>query len=281
MAALLALMGSVLWGTADFMGGSLSKRHKAITVVGVTQLIGLSCGILMLLATRTWQAPTLSLHGYFIPGVLAGLCGFIGLIAFYKGLATGRMGVVSPISSLAALIPVIVAMAGGEKPLALQLLGMTAALIGIFLVSGPEVKGGFPVKPLVLGFVAATGFGLALTFMAQGSKTNALLTMTSMRAASSTVIIVLSVISRQRGEFTKAEIPTLLFVGSADFVANVLTGLAVNHGMVSVVMVLASIFPLVTVVWSFLIFHERLQKIQYAGAVVALAGVAMISVGGA
>ena len=279
MAAIFSLLGSFLWGTADFLGGSLSKRHKAIEVVGVTQLIGLVVGIILLLITGTWIAPTLSIHGYFIPGVLAGLSGFIGLIAFYTGLATGRMGVVSPISSLAALIPVIVAIIGGEKPRMLQSAGMLLAILGIFLVSGPEVHGRLPLKPLLFGALAAIGFGSALTFMAQGSKTSYLLTMTAMRFTSSSIILILAIIFHRRGDFTRREIPSLLFVGAADFMANVLTGLAVTKGMVSIVMVLASIFPLVTVIWSFAILHERLHKLQYSGALLALAGVAAISIG--
>jgi len=279
MAALLSLLGSFLWGTADFLGGSLSKRHKAIEVVGSSQIIGLVVGSSLLLITGTWIAPTLSIHGYFIPGVLAGLSGFIGLIAFYAGLATGRMGVVSPISSLAALIPVIVAIVGGEKPRPAQVTGMIVAIVGIFLVSGPEVRGGLPIKPLLLGAVAALGFGSALTFMAKGSKINPLLTMTSMRLTSVAVILVLAVIFRSKGDFVRREIPTLIFVGSADFMANVVTGLAVTKGMVSIVMVLSSLFPLITVAWSFLVLHERLHRLQYAGAILALAGVAAISVG--
>ena len=281
MGALLALLGSLLWGTADFLGGSLSKRHKAIEVVGSSQLMGLAIGVTLVLTTGAWKSPSLSMHGYFLPGVLAGVWGLIGLVCFYMGLATGRMGVVSPISSLSAIIPMVIAFIGGEAPHQLQIFGMVLALLGIFFVSGPEVRGGLPIKPLILGVITAISFGLCLTFMAQGSKTSSLLTMTSMRLTSTTIILILAISYRNRGSFTRREFPTLLFIGAADFMANVVTGLAVTRGMVSVAMVLSSIFPLVTVIWSFIVFHERLQKVQYLGALLALAGVAAISVGGA
>ena len=279
MSAALSLLGSLFWGTADFLGGSLSKRHKALEVVGITQIIGLFTGGFLLLITRTWITPNLSFHGYLLPGILAGACGFTGLVAFYAGLATGRMGVVSPISSLSALIPVVIAFIGGESPKLLSILGMALALGGIFLASGPEVRGGLPLRPLALGSIAAIGFGLAMTFMAQGSKTSALLTMTSMRLTSTTIVIILAISFHSVGKFSLKEVPTLFFIGAADFLANVFLGLAVTRGLVSISMVLSSLFPLVTAMWAYVFLKERLHKIQYVGVALALAGVAAISIG--
>jgi len=85
------------------------------------------------------------MSGYFIPGVIAGIAGFIGLIAFYTGLATGRMGVVSPISSLSVLIPLFFALARGERPTSLELIGISIAIAGAFMASGPEIRNGLPV----------------------------------------------------------------------------------------------------------------------------------------
>ncbi len=279
MSALLSLLSSFFWGTADFLGGSLAKRHKAIEVVGITQLIGLATGVLLLIATGTWIAPNLSMHGYFLPGVLAGACGLTGLTAFYAGLATGRMGVVSPISSLSAAIPVFIAFLGGEVPARIQIIGMVLALVGIFMASGPELKGGLPIRPLLLGSVSALSFGLCMAFMAQGSKTNSLLTMTSMRLTSSSIVILFALSARSVGKFSRREVPTLLFIGAADFLANVLLGLAVTRGLVSVSMVLSSLFPLVTALWAFLLLKERLHRLQYFGVGCALVGLAAISVG--
>lgn len=89
----------------------------------------------------------------FLPGIIAGIAGFLGLTSFYAGLATGRMGVVSPISSLGALLPFTIALIGGERPMRLQLLGMVIALIGGFCASGPELNNGLPVKPLFMHLV--------------------------------------------------------------------------------------------------------------------------------
>lgn len=153
MGSLLALLSSLLWGTADYLAGNLSKRYRAIAVTGVSQFFGLVFG-LSVIAIGTqfgspFIAPTLQWDGYFVAGVIAGISGFIGLIAFYSGLATGRMGVVSPISSLSVLIPLTVAYVQGERATSLQALGITVALLGAFLASGPEIRGGLPIKPLL------------------------------------------------------------------------------------------------------------------------------------
>ena len=283
MGSLLALLSSFLWGTADFLAGNLSKRFRAIAVTGVSQFFGLCFGLSVILIGSNFGspiiAPSLSFEGYFIPGALAGVSGLIGLWAFYTGLATGRMGVVSPISSLSVLIPLAVAVVEGERPTAIQVSGIIVAITGAFLASGPEVRGGLPIKPILYAVVAAFGFGGALTFLAIGSKVDSMHTMTSMRIASVTICVVIAIRYRSIGGFCKANIPLLFFIGVADFMANFFLGVATTKGLVSVAMVLGSLFPIVTVLLAFKFLHERLHKIQYLGILAAISGVALISIG--
>ena len=105
MTSLLALLSSLLWGSADFEGGRLSKRHAPIAVLGFSQIIGLLFGVGLLIAYGDWSTPALGEGGFLIPGIGAGFFGYFGLICLYAGLASGSMGVVSPISSLSAVIP--------------------------------------------------------------------------------------------------------------------------------------------------------------------------------
>ncbi|MEY3346582.1 MAG: hypothetical protein RIR40_307, partial [Actinomycetota bacterium] len=136
MGSVLALFSSLLWGTADYLAGNLSKKYRSIAVTGVSQFFGLIFGVIALFVGsflgHKLIAPNLSFDGYFIPGLLAGVSGFIGLLAFYTGLATGRMGVVSPISSLSVLIPLTVAYVNGERANTQQVLGISIALLGAF-----------------------------------------------------------------------------------------------------------------------------------------------------
>ncbi len=279
MAALLALLSSALWGTADFFGGKLSKQHPAIAVTALSQVFGLITGILIILISSSWLSPSLSFDNYFLSGVLAGSLGFIGLIAFYSGLATGRMGVVSPIAALSVLIPITIAFINGEKPNSTQMTGMGIALIGAFCASGPEIKGGITIKPLIYALIAAFGFGGAVAFIAQGSTSSAIMTMTTMRFTTFLVAIILFAKYKSFGGLSRKNIPLLIGIGSADFLANLLLGVATTKGLVSLAVVLGSLYPIVTALLAFKILHERLHKVQYVGIALAIAGIAVISIG--
>jgi drug/metabolite transporter (DMT)-like permease len=277
MGSLLALLSSVLWGTADYLAGNLSKRFQALAVTGVSQAFGLVFGISAILLLSDFISPNLSMNGYLLPGIIAGIAGFIGLTAFYTGLATGRMGVVSPISSLSVVIPLVFALSQGERPTTTQTIGIMVAIAGAFLASGPEVKNGLPIKPLVYALVAALGFGTALTFIAIGSETDSLHTMTAMRCASVTICVLIALRYRTIGGFSKKEFPLLIFIGVTDFLANFLLGVATTKGLVSIAMVFGSLFPVVTILLAYKFLHERLQRVQYIGIFAALSGVVLIA----
>ena len=282
MGSILALFSSLLWGTADFLAGNLSKRYRAIAVTGVSQFFGLIFGLTALVVGtffgRDLISPNLDFDGYFIPGLLAGVSGFIGLLAFYTGLATGRMGVVSPISSLSVLIPLSVAYLDGERPSFEQVIGIIIALLGAFFASGPDIKGGLPIKPIIFAVIAAFGFGGALTFIAIGARVDSLHTMTSMRIASVVIVVLIAIRFRSIGGFTRPTLPILIFIGIADFLANLLLGIATTKGLVSIALVLGSLFPIVTALLAFRFLHERLHRVQYLGIAFAILGVIQISI---
>lgn len=279
MSAFLALFSSLLWGGADFLAGNLTKKYKAVAVAALSQSFGLLCGVLVILFSSSWLAPNLSWDGYLLPGVLAGLMGFAGLIAFYAGLATGRMGVVSPISSLSVFIPLGVAIFGGEKLTTIQIIGISVALLGGFCASGPEIRGGVSAKPLIFATIAAFGFGGAITLIAKGSQTSAIMTMTTMRCTTFIVALLLLARFRTFGGFSKKDLPILIIIGAADFFGNLLLGVATTKGLVSLAVVLGSMFPIVTAMLAFKFLHERLHKVQYLGVVLAITGVVVLSLG--
>ncbi|ASY20609.1 EamA-like transporter family protein [Candidatus Planktophila vernalis] len=277
MASLLAILSSILWGTSDFEGGRLSKKHAPLAVLGFTQVLGLVFGIVLMLASGAWSAQALGSGGYLVPGIIAGLFGYFGLFCLYAGLSTGRMGVVSPISSMGAIVPLTYALINGDRLSTITSIGVVLALVGVFCASGPELSQGLPLKPLLLAIGAALGFGTALTSMSIGSQSSALMTMVSMRGATFFVTISIALKFRTMGGFTKKEYPSLIFIGVADFLANVLLGVACTKGLVSIAMVLGSLFPIATALLAFKFLRERLQRVQYIGIALAVAGVALIS----
>jgi drug/metabolite transporter (DMT)-like permease len=277
MASLLALLSSALWGSADFFAGRMSKKHHPFAVLGFSQVIGLFVGILILVISGNWQGKVFGFDGFLIPGILAGLAGYIGLACLYEGLSTGRMGVVAPISSMSAVVPLAYALATGDALSTLASIGVLIALIGVFCASGPELSQGMPIKPLLLALGAAAGFGLSLTFIAVGSETSALLTMVSMRGATFFVTISIALKFRTTGKFGRQDLPLLIFIGAADFLANLLLGVATTKGLVSVAMVFGSLYPIATALLAFKFLNERLHKVQYAGIALAVGGVSLIS----
>ena len=278
MASLLALLSSAMWGTSDYFAGRLSKKHHPFAVLGFTQVIGLAVGLLIVAISGDWQGKVLGFDGFLIMGALAGLCGYIGLACLYEGLSTGRMGVVSPISSMSAVVPLAYALiVNGDSLSTITSIGVVVALVGVFCASGPELSQGLPLKPLLLALGAAAGFGFALTFIAMGSQSSALLTMVSMRGATFFVTMAIALKFKTTGGFSKKEMPALIFIGAADFIANLLLGIACTKGLVSIAMVFGSLYPIATAVLAFKFLHERLHKVQYIGIALAVTGVSLIS----
>jgi drug/metabolite transporter (DMT)-like permease len=188
------------------------------------------------------------------------------------------MGVVSPISSLSVLLPLFFALVIGNEKLSTPLsIGVAAAILGGFLASGPEVSQGLPLKPILLALGAAAGFGTALTFMSIGSNQSALLTMTTMRT---TTFIITAGYFIHRGNFggvKRRDLPLLAAIGASDFLANLLLGVATTKGLVSLAIVLGSLYPIATAVLAYFFLRERLHKVQYLGIIFAVSGVALIS----
>jgi drug/metabolite transporter (DMT)-like permease len=278
MAALLALISSGMWGAADYLAGNLSKKFRPTAVLSVTQIIGLIFGLILAIATGAFDAQALGDGGYLLPGIAAGFAGYLGLIFLYRALATGRMGVVSPISAMSGIVPVLYALIFlGERLSGIVAIGVIFALLGAFLASGPELSQGFPLKPVFLALGAAVSFGTCLIFMAKGSESSALMTMVSMRAATFLVSVAILLRLRGTGGMGKSHIGLLLFIGVADFSANLILGIATTKGLVSLAMVFGSLYPIMTALLAFVFLKERLHRVQYVGITSAVLGVAVIA----
>lgn len=286
MAAVVALLSSVLWGSADFAGGLASRRIRTIVVVGwsqVSALVGLTVVVVLSGALRTGGPPAT----WLLWGMAAGLTGVSGLTCFYRALAMGTMGVVSPIAALGALVPVLVGVAQGERPGRVQVVGLAVALCGAVAASGPELSAaqlsgpGAAQRRLSVALAVAAGmlFGLTLVFMAEGSTAGPLLTVTSMRLTSLLLFGTAAVLARSLGGVRPADLPLLIGIGAGDAAANVFYGLASTMGLVSIVAVLGSLYPVVTVLLARGLLGERLQRIQVAGVALAMTGVALIALG--
>jgi drug/metabolite transporter (DMT)-like permease len=275
MPVILALLSSLVWGLADFLGGTLSKKRKAVAVIGGSQSFGLLFVALLAIGLQAWTWN----QSVWINGAIAGAMGLLGLVGFYTALATGQMGIVAPISSLSAVVPVTIGLVQGERPSAMQLTGIVVALIGVILASGPELNGKVDPRPVFLAFFAAVSFGFCVYFMAKGARINPTMTVTAMRAVQVALVLVLFLAVRNLGGLVKRDVPMLATIGASDAGANVLYTFAASLGLLSVVSVLGSLYPIITVLLAWWIHKERLMRVQYIGIAITFTGVALLALG--
>lgn len=275
MAAILALLSSLTWGSADYLGGMLSKRRPAIAVVGGSQPFGLLLATCVALLTHKWMFA----NEMVLWGIGSGIFGLAGLICFYTALSSGRMGIVSPISSLGVMLPLFIALANGEKPTEIQMLGIATAIVGIVLASGPELRGGTSAKPVILAFGAALSFGTSIYFMARGAHFSPIMTIVTMRMTQVLIVIVVAIALRSIGGLTKRDAPMLAVIGVTDALANILFTSAAALGLISITSVLGSLYPMVTVLLAWWLNKERLAQIQYWGIGTTMLGIVAITIG--
>ncbi len=281
MAVALALLSSLLWGTADFFGGIFTKRMPAVVVVLISQAIALALIVPTVWLLGSFDDPS----GYFWWGVGAGIVGPVGLVAFYWALSIGTMGVVSPIAATGIIVPVAWGLAEGEQPSVLQFLGIAVAFVGVVLAAGPDVPHenvearDAHVKSIVLALVAALGFGAAFVFLAGGGEYSVGMTIAVQRATSVLLMVVPVVVFTRLAGLRWRDVPGLAGVGAGDAAANGAFAWSSTFGLLSVTAVLGSLYPVATLLLARILLKERLTRLQIYGVIGALIGIVLLSVG--
>ena len=218
----------------------------------------------------------------FLLGLAAGVGGGLGLAAFYRALSLGTMSVVSPIAACGALVPFVVSLATGERPSPIALAGAVAALAGAVLASLEERRAAAAsperARAIVLAVVAAIALGLFVYFLGLGSRQgDPLSTLVGARVGSLAVLVGVAAVLRAPVSIPRSSIAAVAAVGLADVSANALFAVASTHGLLALVSVLGSLYPVVTVLLAHVLLGERLTRAQRAGVALALGGVAVIA----
>jgi drug/metabolite transporter (DMT)-like permease len=271
----LALGASLCWGTGDFLGGLGARRMSTLTVLAVSAFAGL-VAVAVLVAVQGDGPPP----GEAIAlAACAGLAGAVGLGALFRGMAVGAIAVVAPISSAAAVIPVVVGLVMGDRPSGLQLAGMAVVLVGVALASREPGTGERRLATGVpLALLAALGFGLYFLLMDPASDDGALWAVLVARSAS-TVAATAVALALRAGLPRAGDLPLLVTVGIFDASANAMLAVALTKGLVGLVAVLSSLYPVVTVLLARAVLGERVARAQRTGVALALGGVAVIAAG--
>ena len=281
VAAVLALASSLSWGLSDFLGGFQSRRHALLAVLLLSQSTAFAILVVAVLA----GAPTEHDTTATVVAASVGALGLLGLVAFYRALAIGTMSVVAPISATGVAIPVFVGLLSGERPGALQAAGIVIACCGVILASreAPAVDAETRRTgrtAIGLALLAAIGFGTFFAGIDRAEESaDVVWVLLSARTADVLLLVAVCAVARPKLPTAPAALWPIAAIGVFDLLANLLFVLATGRGLLSVVGVLAALYPAVTVLLARVVLHERLTRAQDAGVLVTLAGVVALAAG--
>jgi drug/metabolite transporter (DMT)-like permease len=271
---LLALGASLAWGVADFVGPLFSRTLGILRVLFWAQVGGV-LAIGLAVAIRG-EGPA----GWAVLfAICASVGGMLGLVAYYRGMEIGVMSVVAPIAGVSAVIPVVFGIATGDNPSPAQIAGIVCALIGVGLASVEHSDGRRRVAAGVgLALLAALGFGFYFPWMHAAGKVD--FWWASLVFRTTALLIVATAVAVQRPSLRLAprDLAIVIAVGIGDTIGNVLFAASSGEGLVSLTAVLASLYPVVTVLLAAAVLRERVAPMQRAGIVLTLTGVALIAV---
>ena len=275
MVTFLALAAAVLAGTGDFFGGRATKKTNIISVLAISHFLGL----LIILLIAPLMAEEFKTSDFFL-GVLASSFGLLGLALLYRGLAKGPMAIVAPITAVAcATLPVIWGLLSGEKLSTQQTVGVFIGLLAIFLVSWTPGKRAAIKGSLILeALIAGLAFGAFFIVIDGTSETTAPWPVVGSRVFSVVAIFLFVIIGRKKIKPERNSTPYIIGAGFFDTLANVVLLAALNKGLLSLVSVLASFYPAVTVLLARFFLKEMMLKSQIIGLLLGLISIALLAV---
>jgi drug/metabolite transporter (DMT)-like permease len=267
----LALGASVAWGASDFLGGLASRRLPVVLVLLGAQAVGLA------LAVAVWGLAGAELSPRVLGlGAAAGLAELAGFACLYRGLAIGEMTAVAPLAALTAVLPVVVAVGGGEHVAAVEAGGMALAVVGS-AVTAAEPSDRRVAHGAGLGLGAAVCFGAFFALLAEAGESAGPTAVLAGRLASVAVLGLVVCAARRGGRPSRPDVIVIAALGALDVTANLAYAAAAAGGADASVAVLASLYPLTTVLLARALLRERLGASRLAGVVAVLGGIAMIS----
>ena len=275
---LLATFSGIGWGTADFLGGLSARRLPLLTVSLVSQMFGAAFVLTLVLARGTGPRETAAVG----LGLLGGMVGGAGLLALYRALAIGPMSIVAPTAALSGVVPVAWGLLHGERPEPVQYAGIALAVAGIALAARtPGEEGEAPrARGVALGLVAAGTLGAFVVLLDEAGRVDPLWGAMTIRLGALALVAALALVVRPRLRMERRQAARLGAVGVIDNLSNVTFALAADAGaLLALTSVLASLYPVATVLLARSVLHERLARHQTVGVLAALVGVALIAAG--
>jgi drug/metabolite transporter (DMT)-like permease len=274
VAVLLALITAASYGVGDFSGGLAARRAAPLTVTATAHALGLvSLTFLAAVVGAELVRPA-----DLVIGALAGACGCLGIVLLYRGLAGGRMAIISPITAVvAAVVPVVGGLISGERPGALAVVGIFAAIAAIALVSRSGPMGRPDRESLLIALGSGIGFGTYFLLISGVHEEAGLWPLVVGRLTSVFTAVTLALFRGLPPIVGRVALPLTLAAGILDVTANVTFLLATQRGLLSIVAVIASLYPAGTVLLAMAVEGERLSPAQGIGLVAAAGALVLIA----
>ena len=269
-----SFVSAACWGAGDFCGGLASKRTHVYGVIITSQIVGVSLliGLALVFGEALPSLDQLALGG------MAGFAGAIGLIALYRALSTGRMGVAAPVAAIVgAALPVLVGFAIDGPPGVLQLIGFAVALMAVWLITQtPDAA--LRLRELRLPLVAGLAFGVFFVMIGTVREGAVFWPLVAARCTSLGALWITATLTRQPRLADRSHWRLVVLVGVLEVGGNAFYALAGQTGRLDVAAVISSLYPATTVWLAWLILKERLSRPQLLGIAAALAAIVLISV---
>jgi drug/metabolite transporter (DMT)-like permease len=277
-AVLLALGTALCYGLSNFIGPLISRELPTTAVLVGGQLVALTVSAIVVFATAA-PAPPLEDIG---AGVLAGAGNAAGLAFFYAAASSGPLSIVTPIGSLGAAVPVLIGVATGDALGAAGAAGIVLAIGGIALAarrrSADAAEAADLRRTVFLASLGGVGFGIFLWGLKPASSEGVFWGVMVSRFSLLVLLLGGALITGAAVRVRPRDLPKVALPGLLLFGGTMLYAAATRHGLLSVVSVLGSLNPVVTVTLALIFLHERLSRVQWAGVASALVGVVLLSV---
>jgi len=278
LAVVLGLLVAVTYGVGDFFGGIASKRNPPSAVVAVSQTFGLVIMVVLVVFDGSPFA-----GGDFGAGAAAGAIGLVGVLLLYRGLANGTMSVVAPITAVGAgVVPLAWGLLSGDRPSAVALIGVAAALVAVALVSTADAiddDRAATRTDIALALTAGAAFGFVFVLLGTTDDSSGMWPVLGARLASVVIVTAAVLGARRPYRPVPGTLPAVAGAGVLDAGANALYLLASREGLLSLVSVLSSLYPAATIVLARFALHERMNRTQLLGIALAMLGVILIAAG--
>jgi drug/metabolite transporter (DMT)-like permease len=272
----LALLSSILWGASDFTSGVIVRRMNVVTFAVLSQGVGL-VAVAVAAGVIGDSAEIMGAVTAAGGGMLMG----ISLYSFLKAMQLGVISVVSPLLASGSIVTFVLAVAAGERPSKLAIGGALIAVTGAVLASREErARGGVRKSAIWFAVTAATAVGVALYLLGRASgETGSAVTVVAARAGSVIVLGLMAARLRVSYRVKWRDFPPIAGVGVGSALAVFLYSESTTKGLISVSAVLASLYPIVTVLLAYVFLGERLSRAQLLGVALALCGVVLVTLG--